>query len=152
MADPGEDIMVRLEALMGEIPGVDEVARNVLVSDDGEDRRKRIVVLEGDEMISEEELAKSTSRPPDTPLIIRKHPQIELTNFASSSDVGLSLSAMRAAVIKKIATDETLIALTLNQRGGRYLGFESDLAFAREMSGRLSLKFQFTYTLYPDQL
>lgn len=152
MADTREAIMARLVALMGDITGVDEVARNVLMSDDEEDRRKRIVVLEGDETIDEEDLARTGNRPATALTIMHMQPQIMLQNFAASSVVGSGLSAMRAAIIKKIATDSTLIALTVKGRGGIYLGMGSDLAFGREMAGETSLKFQFTYVLRPDDL
>lgn len=152
MADTREDIMSRLVAILKDIDGVDEVSRNVLVADDGEDRRKRVTVLEGEEMIDEEDQARTGNRPANAPTTVHMQPQIELSNFATSDDVGLNLSRMRAAVIKKISADSALIAMTSKGRGGIYIGMASDLAFGREMSGQMTLKFQFTYLLRPDQL
>lgn len=148
--DVREAIMARLVVLMGTISGVDEVARNVLVLDDEEGKTRRITILEGDEMSSDQEPVKR--RPPNSPLVIHMHPQILLSNFADTSLVGSGLSAMRTAIIKKVAADTALTALTLDNLGGRYLGMESDLAFARAMAGETALKFQFTYVLRPDQL
>ena len=79
-------------------------------------------------------------------------PQILLSNFAGAADVGPGLSAIRAAVIKAIAFDSALIALTYDGSGGHYLGMQSDLAFAQAMAGEAALKFRFTYVLRPDQL
>lgn len=152
MADTREDIMSRLVTLMRTVSGVDEVARNVLMSDDEEDNRRRITILEGDEMIDEEDQQRTRNRPADSPVIMHMQPLIELSNFASSADVGSELSIMRASVINKIATDNTLIGLTAKGRGGIYLGLASEIAFARKMAARLTMKFQFTYVLRPDQL
>lgn len=142
--------MARLLALLQTIPGVHEVVRNELVADDEDGTAKRITILEGDELLAEQDPIKR--RPPTTPRVMHMHPQIQLSNFAASSDVGSGLSAMRAAVIKKIALDAALIALTHDGFGGVYLGLESDLGFARQMEGRAALKFQFAYVLRPDEL
>jgi hypothetical protein len=117
--------------------------------DDDTSRTKRIILLEGDEMSDEED---PIARPATAPRAVHMHPQILLSNFASSSTVGTGLATVRAAIINAIATDSQLIALTLNSRGGRYLGMESDLVFAGAMLGQTSLKFQFTYVLRPGQV
>lgn len=149
MADTRETIIARLLVLLAAIPGVDEVARNVIVADDDTTRPKRITLLEGDEMAAEED---PVARPANAPRTIHMHPQILLSNFAVSKDVGTGLAAVRTSIIKSFALDSQLLALTLNNRGGRYLGMESDLVFAGAMLGQTSLKFQFTYVLRPDQI
>ena len=150
--DVREAILSRLVALL-KLPGVDVVGRNINLSDDAgfETRnRKRIIsILEGDEITSDQE---PTTRPANTPQTVHMHPQIVLVNFAAVDQVGSGLSAMRGAVIKAIATDATLIGLTIKNRGGVYMGMESDLGFARAMLGNVALKFQFSYLLRPDQL
>lgn len=146
--DVREAILARLEVLLA-LTGVDQVARNELTSDDGVAvGKKRIVILEGDETVSEQE---SGSKPANAPRTIYMHPQIMLQNFASSADVGSGLSTIRGQVIQAIATDDTLIQLTVKNQGGKYMGLESDLGFARAMNGEVSLKFQFCYELRPDQ-
>lgn len=149
MADVREAILARLLVLMGGIAGIGEVSRNVLAGDDAAGTPKQITVLEGDEIASEYDPA---ARPATAPRVVHMHPQILLSNFAGTADVGPGLSAMRAAIVKAIATDATLVGLTLNNRGGRYIGMESDLAFARAMLGQMAMKFEFTYVLRPDQL
>lgn len=149
MADIREAILSRLVDLLKTTLGVD-VSRNMPFSDDAEGApSKRISVLEGSELSSEDD---PIARPAATLRIIHMQPQILLQNFAAADEVGPGLSALRAAVVKAIATDSQLIALTHNSRGGRYIGMESDLAFAQAMSGLMALKFQFTYVLRPDQL
>lgn len=147
MADTREMILSRLVALMQTLSGVDEVLRNQVVVDDTATRR--IVVLEGDEIPADDEQPKR--RPASAPRTIHMQPQILLSNFAGAGDVGPGLSAIRAAIIKAIAFDDQLIALTYDGSGGHYLGLSSDLAFAQAMVGEAALKFRFTYVLRPDQ-
>lgn len=146
MSDIREAILARLAVLMGDVVSADTVSRNVLVDDDGS--KKRITIMEGDEIAAESD---PVQRPPNAPRIVHMQPQLILSAQASSEDVGADLSAMRGQVIKLIAADAALIALTLNGRGGRYLGMESDLAFGRAMFGQMALKFDFAYLLRPDQ-
>jgi hypothetical protein len=145
--DIREAILARLAVVLGELVGIDSVKRNLSVDDDAGDSR-RIVILEGDEIPPEQE---PNNKPATAPHTIYMHPQIELRNFADASDVGPNLSAMRGLVITAIATDATLTGYTVKGLGGRYIGMESDLMFARAMSGTVALKFQFAYTLRPDQ-
>ena len=145
--DIREAILARLETLLGGMVGIDKVARNLPLDDDSGDIR-RIVILEGDEAAPEQE---PNNKPATSVQTIYMHPQIELRNFAAPSDVGPNLSTMRGLVIKAIATDAELIGHTIKGLGGRYIGMESDLVFARAMSGTVALKFQFAYSLRPDQ-
>lgn len=149
MADIREAIMARIVELM-DLPGVNEVVRNQLYSDDT--KPSTISVFEGDELIDDADQAATRNRPANAPVVMHMQPQIHLQKFASAADVGSDLSTMRAAVIKAIAADATLAGYTVKGRGGIYLGFESDLAFAREMLGQMALKFQFTYSLNPSDL
>lgn len=144
--DVREAILLRLVSLLGALPNIDEVSRNVLIDDDG--NLHRITVMEGEEIASE---ADPVNRPAIAPRVVRMQPQIILSASAKSKDVGSDLSTMRGMVIKAIVTDSPLIALTLNSGGVRYIGMESDLAFGRTMLGQMALKFQFTYALRPDQ-
>jgi hypothetical protein len=146
MADVREAILSRIVALLGALPNIDQVSRNVLTDDDG--NLHRITVMEGEEIGSE---ADPVHRPPTAPRVIHMQPQIIISAAAKSKDIGGDLSIMRGQVIQAIATDSALSALTMNNWGGRYIGMESDLAFGRTMLGQMALKFQFTYALRPDQ-
>jgi hypothetical protein len=145
--DVREAILSRLETLLGGLMGLDKVERNIPLDDDSGDVR-RIVILEGDETIPDDQ---PTNRPGISPQTVYMHPQIELRNFAKASDVGPNLSVMRGLVIKAVTTDSALAELTVKGYGGRYIGMESDLVFARAMSGTIALKFQFAYVLRPDE-
>jgi len=147
--DPREAIMARLLIVIGQASGVSNVSRNQLYDDDAADTSKRVTLLEGDEIAAEEE---NLSRPAGVGRLIQMHPHVELSNFNTADRVGAGLSAARAAIIKAVAADATLISLTHKNTGGRYVGMESDLGFAREMLGRMTPKFQFTYALIPSLL
>lgn len=144
--DTREDIMARIVVLMGGIVGVDQVSRNVLVGDDS--KQKRITILEGDEEAAESD---PVNRPANAPRIVFMRPQILISAIASSDNIGSDLSTLRGKVMNALSTDTTLVGLTLNGRGARYVGMESDLAFAREMLGQMALKFELPYILRPDQ-
>lgn len=144
--DVREALLARLVVLLGGLVGIDRVSRNVLVDDDN--NQHRITIMEGDEVAAETD---PVNRPPTAPRVVHMQPQILISAQAKSTEVGSDLSTIRGKIIKAIAADSDLIALTLNGRGGRYVGMESDLAFARAMSGQMALKFEFTYVLRPDQ-
>jgi hypothetical protein len=144
--DVREAILARLVVLMGSVVGTDSVSRNVIIDDDG--NAKRITVMEGEEIASD---ADPVNRPPTAPRIVHMQPQLILSAQANSAEVGSDLSNLRGHAIKLIASDTTLISLTLNGRSGRYIGMESDLAFGKAMFGQMALKFQFSYVMRPDQ-
>lgn len=146
--DPRELILSRLVDVIAIAIGSDNVSRNDLYDDDATPTPRRVSVLEGDEIAVEGESARRAG----AGRRIHMQPQVLLSNFDKADDVGAGLSEARAAIIKAIAADSQLIALTHNDTGGRYVGMESDLAFARDALGRMALKFQFTYALIPSEL
>ncbi len=150
MSDTREAIMSRLVDVIAETIGSANVSRNVLVDDDADSTPRRVAVLEGDEILASQQ--ESNNIPAAAGRLFHMVPQVLLSNFDTAEAVGAGLSEARAAIIKAIAADSTLNGLTHKNTGGRYIEMESDLAFARDMLGRMSLKFQFTYLLVPAQL
>lgn len=147
MADTRELIMARLVVVVGQVLGAANVARNELFLDDADDKVKRVSVLEGDELAADQEGSIPLA---SAPRAIYMQPQVLLVNFDAAGTVGKGLSASRVALIKAIAADSTLTGYTHKNSGGRYMGMESDFAFARDALGRMALKFQFTYVLVPS--
>jgi len=151
MSDPREDIISRLVDVIAETLGFSNVSRNQLYGDDAEENPSpQVSVLEGDETRAGEQTASRT--PALAGGIIHMQPQVLLSNFDTSSNVGTGLGVSRTAIIKAVATDAQLNALTYRNTGGRYMGMESDLAMARDALGRMALKFEFTYALNPTQI
>lgn len=150
MSDPRELILSRLVVVIAGVLGDANVSRNELYDDDAERTPRRVSVLEGDEIAPGEEGV--VRAPGGAGGLINMHPQVLLSNFDKSDDVGTGLNEARAAIIKAVTADSDLKALTHRGFGGRYAGMESDLAFARDALGRMALKFQFTYSLNPSEL
>jgi hypothetical protein len=76
-------------------------------------------------------------------------PQIVIYAGAAPETIGTTLNDLRSTLIDAVLTDETLRGLTANSKGARYLGFDSDLAFGRDMIGRFALRFSIPYRLLP---
>jgi len=150
MSDPREQILSRLVVVIEGVLGSANVSRNEVYGDDATPTPRTVSVLEGDELAAGEE---GTNRAPGAAGgLINMQPQVLLSNFDKTDDVGGGLNEARAAIIKAVTADTDLKALTHRGFGGRYLGMESDLAMARDALGRMALKFNFTYSLVPSEL
>lgn len=141
------NILQRLFAICDTIPGVKNVTWDVISIND--DQLPALAVLEGDEETNEDD---PVNRPPSAPRRVTMMPHIVIAgrrNLQGSppADIGENLNAIYAALLKAIMTDATLAGLTLDGRGVRFLGMESDLAVGRMMQGQMAVKFAFTYGL-----
>jgi hypothetical protein len=147
MTDARELIMQRIVAICGCIEGIRAVSRNVpSIGDDEGVAIPAIVILEGDEEAAETDPVLRGSR---APRIMRMFPQIVIYAGDKVADIGISLNTLRSRLIDAILTDTELIALTMNNRGARYIAMESDLAFGRQMMGRMALRFEVPYRMIP---
>lgn len=142
-----EPIMARLHVLMGTVESAQDVERNQTINDDEESRARRITVMEGDEILAEQEPLKR--RPATVPRVYYMDAQVELNTVAGADDIGTDLNTVLDEIVDKIATDAELTALTYDGTGGVYLGMESDLGAARAMAGTYALKFRFAYVRRP---
>jgi hypothetical protein len=147
MTDIRESILTRLQAVISDAATGIEVKRNALTGDDG--APYRVVLLDGDEEAND---ADSDTRPPTAPRIIRMYPLVVISAAAKAINVGSDLSVLRAALIKAIEADTALAALTINSRGGRYVGIDGSLGLGAVTFGQTALKFRFSYLLLPNQL
>jgi hypothetical protein len=147
MTFPRELILERLTDIALSV-GVKTVARDVISIND--DQLPMIAILEGDEEADEED---PFNRPTNAPRRVHMVPHIVIAaGRQPTTDIGQGLNGIMATLLKAIMTDATLAALTLDSRGVRYLGMESDLAVGRMMQGQMAIKFQFTYGLVPADL
>jgi hypothetical protein len=142
-----EKILDRMAAIAARIEDVEEAGRNLLFLDASTARR--ISVLEGEEIVSEEPFGNRKASDKSQVLMI---PEVLISCGASRKDLGSDLSMIGGRVIKAMLTDAELLALTVNSRSIRYGGMTSDLAFLALMEGKMSLKFRILYPLDPTGL
>lgn len=149
MTDRREAILAQLLAIARAVPGVNLAARNKLSPNDTD--LPAIIIYDGDEVSSDAD--PDGTRPANAPRRITMQPAIEIAFGDHPEDIGTSINVMRAALIKAICTDTTLIGLALDRNGIRYLGCVSGGAgLGRSQEATMLLNFAFTYALRPDEL
>lgn len=139
-----EKILRRMLEIARDIDDVEEASRNSALADTSPMRR--ITILEGEEIVSEEPFGNRRASDKMPVLMI---PEWLIDCGSNSEDVGADLNAMFGRCINAVLTDTELLALTVNGRGIRYGGMNSDLSFMALMQGRASLKFRVLYLLNP---
>jgi hypothetical protein len=145
--DTREAILLRLVAIAATIPGIKEVFRNNIRPPEA--NLPAILVLDGDEAAAETDPNSHGSRGPRRMIMT---PQLLIVLPEKASDVGSTLNAYRAKLIKAIATDVDLAALTINRLGGRLHSTQTSLAWGRSMLGEMGVAFAITYALDPNTL
>lgn len=147
MTDRREAIMARLEDIAAGVATIRNVYRNVKQVPD--DKLPACVIMEGDEAADDND---PVNRPTTSPRRVHMTPQVVIVSGAPVTEIGTDINTIRAAMIKAVLTDATLLALTLDDQGVRYLGLESDLAMGRSMFGQMALNFSISYVLNPSDL
>jgi len=148
MTDVREQIMVRLLVVVASVEGIVTAKRNVETQN--EVSFPAVSVREGDE--PEPPIEDQHGKPTTTHRRIVMTPQVIVHTAAKPESVGTDLNTLRARIIKAVLSDATLAGYTFNRRSIFYLGLVSDLAYGRDMIGRVALKFAFTYILDPNEL
>lgn len=148
MADKREQILARLQTLVGGLSGIRTSERNE--TNFGETQLPAVTVLEGDEEVSDTDVGRN--RPASRPYIVTMRPNVVFRADEDAADVGTTLNALRAAAVRTVLADSELLALTMDGNGIRYAGSESTLHAARSMVGAMSLTFAVTYVLNPSDL
>lgn len=146
MTDTREDIMLRLRTLAEGVDGIEQVDRNRIEPSDT--RLPGIFILEGDEEANEDD----PSREPAARRRVTMTPHLVVVQGTTVAAIGPDLNTLTRQLKKAIFEDTTLAALTVNGKGVRYLGMQSDLAFGRKMEGQMAVLFGFTYWLEPGDL
>lgn len=138
-----EAILQRLVEIADETGLFRNVYRNVIEFPDSNEL-PACSILEGDEVASDADPVLRGSR------ASRKgemQPQIVIASKELAENVGTDLNTLKQAIHDAISNDSELIGLTWNDRGARYLEMDSDLAFGRQMMGRMALKYSIPYRL-----
>lgn len=112
-----------------------------------------IGLLEGDEATDEED---PVNRPIPAPRRVTMTPHVVVVTGrgrgSPPADIGPGLNELYAEVLRVVLNDAQLAALTLDGRGLRFVGIETDLALGRMMLGQMAVKFAITYALRPTDL
>ena len=147
MSDTREQILARMLLIAASVDGIRAASRNTpMIGDDEGVAIPAVAILEGDEEANDDDPEIRGSR---AVRIVRMYPQIVIYAGDKVQDLGATLNTLRSALIDAILTDTELISLTMNKRGARYIAMESDLAFGRQMMGRMALRFAIPYRLLP---
>jgi len=156
VAPPGsrEDILARIEALLGSISGIGGVWRNrgdftnpelpVAVLLDGEEE------LDPSEDIQRMKFGRMPSArmilKPDILIIARQRDTVSNQTLAGSpAPIGPELSSWRDKVLAAVINDQTLLSLLTPTGQIVYRGCETDMQFGGSLLGRLLLHIEFTY-------
>lgn len=144
--DRRELILERLVTIAGTI-GVRKVMRNNIRP--AETDLPAVVILDADEAADPDDPG---GRGPRAPRRMIMTPQVLILLAENARNVGPTLSEYRVAMVRAVAFDDALTALTTNLRGARLLKTETSLAWGRSMLGEMGLSFAIPYVLEPENL
>lgn len=147
MSDVRENILTRLVEIGQTVAGVQTCLRNA--SSISDTQCPALVIYDADEQADENDPA---SRPVNAPRRVGLRPEILIKVAGVPEAVGPEMNVIRAALIKAIIGDATLVAMTADSRGIRYDGCATRLALGRSMEGEMGVSFTFNYFLKPDDL
>lgn len=145
--DRREAILARMLVLAAAVEGVETARRNQLVTDDLQ--CPVIMIFDGAETPRDSDPQR---RQPTTPRRVDMQPVISIKVSESSETVGTEMNRIRAAYLKAMAEDETLIALTHDRVGFRYDGCTPVVDEGRLVEGHMQLQVSLTYILNISEL
>ena len=149
-----EDILVRLEEVLGNITGITSVYR-----DRGEmpiEKLPAAVLLDGSEVLASAPLAqRSADMAPaffilSPQVFIILQPRDDMTNSTLNGEpapVGPELSAYRDQVLAAVINDSVLASIVTRQIV--YRGCDTDMQSGSSMIGQLQMHFDFHYMQFP---
>ncbi len=146
-ADPREQILSRLHDLAKAIVGPKHAFRNRLRIPD--ELLPAIAIVDGDE--TPDDSGYGRGRSANGPIIVTMRPEIYGFVEGDEQTAGAALNAQRAALMKAILNDATLLGLC-KDGDIRYEGFSSGMANGRSLEGEMGLAFAFVYVLRPKSL
>lgn len=159
MSDNRELILVRLRALLAEIPGVSAMYRNRVEINPA--KLPAMVLLDGTERsfltgVNRGRNGRGGVVNGTGPSIMILEPQIFFVlkpkDLKDAEDYGPELSAWRAKIIKAIYADMELAVILTANGDIEYRGSETDFQTGRTNEGQLQLNFSFYYILNQAQL
>jgi hypothetical protein len=104
------------------------------------------VLLDGEENGRDSDPVGRTAA---TPRLMDMTPEVQFHLEARAADVGTRLNALRLKANDTITEDTILLALTLNDRGARYLGSRTVVVRGERVEGAIGCGFSFAYVLKP---
>jgi hypothetical protein len=122
------------------------------------DKRPAIVLLDGDELVTGRTLNQGRGRVIQSPTMMTLRPQIFFLakpNPPTNEGVVDTINDARAAIVRAIITDITLVNLIGGPRGNgqiRYRGSDTDMKTGSSMRGELQVTFEIDYDLHPESL
>jgi hypothetical protein len=147
--DRRELILARLPLLAAAATGV-KAFRNT--NDFSDLSRPCIVTLDGDE---EAEGRDPETRPSNAPRRVMLKAQFVALASGTAAAIGATINGYRAALLKNVVTDATLLTLVMDSAGRqsiRYQGASMMISSGRAIEAELRLDFTFTYALRFDEL
>jgi len=145
MADKREQILARLTAVAGGVAGISVAERNGMNL--AETQRPAIVVMDGNEQAED-----TTSEKSRAPRRIVMSPLVYVIASGDTGAIGTELNSLRAALVKAVMTDATLISLVGPNGEITYEGCETGLARGRQIEGEMGVHFAFAYILDPSTI
>lgn len=146
MADVREQILERLRDL-AKVRGAGTIYRNQVQFSDG-DALPAICLFDGDEDTKDQ----PHGRPSNSIVIVEMRPYFQITLQGDAAQVGEDINRLRLRLIAKVMEDSTLAALTLDNRGVRYLGCMTQSKAGRNLQLDMALRFTIMYALRPSDL
>lgn len=147
MTDIRESILARLLEVAAARDGMTALRNDPKISDT---KLPAIVIFDADEETPEPD---PSARPPaSASRRVTMTPEIHIVVADDAANVGATLNARRAELLKAIMEDAQLQNLTINREGIAYLGCATALGAERTMQGAMSLRIGFTYLLKPSDL
>jgi hypothetical protein len=157
MNDVVEQILERLEALLGSMSGLNGCWRD-RGDMESADLPAALLLDGGEELLMDVPPMKSVSMPP---AIFALRPQIfilmkerddasNMTLNGIANPIGAEISFWRMAILNAVVNDPTLISIIGGQRGAGqivYRGCDTDMQSGGLMIGRLQMNFEFRYLL-----
>lgn len=148
MSDPREVILERLKSIAAGVDGVQLAGRNMI--EVPESKMPAVMILEGDEEVSQSHSEARQRATTPAPMVMV--PELCIIGNETAANLGETLNAVRAALIKAVTTDATLAGILGSNGRVVYRGAVTDLGIGRAMLGRMALRFAITYVLKPTEL
>jgi hypothetical protein len=147
MADPREDILVRLAEIISAISGVETAGRNL--DEIGDAKLPAIILYDGDDEAFDNPRAVGAAGN-----VVHMLPAIVLSLGDVPENVGTTSNLWRAKILKAILLDATIgtICRGVPNGGIRYLGCTTSLAPGRSSQVQMIFNFTIAYPFKPTSL
>jgi hypothetical protein len=152
--DTREAILVRLEEILGTLPGLNGAFRNQV--DFPNEALPVAYLLDGSEELTMEVPPNKTVLMPPAIFALRPEIYVVLARRDTSANttvkgvydpIGPAVSAYRMLILDAVRTDQPLISLLTTEGQITFLGSQTDMQGGATVWGRLQMLFEFRYLL-----